>query len=276
MRTINFTKMNGAGNDFILIHSENNKEIFLERDLIKKICHRRKGIGADGVLIVDTKSEYDFDLTYYNSDGSLGSLCGNGARCSIKFALETFLQDKNTTVFNCNGKIYSGGKRGENILFRLLPPKNLKQNININIEDKIFTADFIDTGSPHAVFYWEDIKNGDEEFHEFNIFAFGRKVRFSKEFEPDGTNVNIVNYEDSKFYIRTYERGVESETLACGTGTVAAAILSNLKYNVKPPVKFITVDKDELTVDFVKNNKNFSEITLTGPAKINYIGSYNF
>jgi diaminopimelate epimerase len=275
---IKFIKMNGAGNDFILIDSAKNKDLELDPILIKQMCDRRKGVGSDGILYIKPSSKYDFELEYYNSDGSLGSLCGNGARCSIKYAIDNLTQNRSHTNFLCNGESFSGSRTENGLIkFNLLEPDKLKLNLSIQYNGAKIISHFLDTGSPHVVIFWDEIsKLFKSSFNEFDMTSFGRKIRNAREFYPDGTNVNVIHILESNFYIRTYERGVEDETLACGTGTVAAAIISNEIKKNKPPLTFKTFGNDELIVDFNKNNEKYSKITLTGPAKINYIGHYNF
>lgn len=278
MKKIDFTKINGAGNDFILIDKNKNEKLRLTKDLIKKLCNRRKGIGADGILLVYPSETNDFTLEYYNSDGSLGSLCGNGARCSIKYAFDNFNLKGVSTTFLCNDEIFSGkiGKNDE-ITFNLCNPKKIELNIPILIDNKKIVGHFANTGSPHIVIFWNEIKiNSEMEFHKFDVVKIGRKIRYAKEFQPDGTNVNFIYKENDKLFIRTYERGVEDETLACGTGTVASALIISKVKNVNSPAVFNTRGNDQLTVNFTKKNGNFSKISLTGPVKINYIGTYNF
>jgi len=278
MSKINFTKMNGAGNDFILIDEVNNRNLELSQGLVVTMCNRKKGIGADGVLFIKQNKMHDFELKYYNSDGFLGSLCGNGARCSIKYAMDNFDLDGKSTSFICNNQIYSGSiESSELITFDLLEPSDLKLDVPIKISDTQIFGNFVNTGSPHVVLFWNELSDyNNNSFHEFDLLTFGRNIRHSEEFQPDGTNVNLINIENDMIYIRTYERGVEDETLACGTGSVAAAIIVYLKSKVKPPIIIQTFGEDKLIVDFVENNKKFSKITLTGPAKINYIGAFNY
>lgn len=278
MGTINFTKMNGAGNDFILIDAQKNKNTKINPVLIQKMCDRRKGIGADGILIIDSSLSYDYKLKYYNSDGSLGSLCGNGARCSIKYFIDIYGIDNNVLKFECNNQIYMGKvEKNQLITFYLNEPYDLKLKIVLKLENSEFPIHFINTGSPHAVIFWENYNyNVQDNFFNFNMIKFGKQIRYSKEFQPEGTNVNVICSENGQNYIRTYERGVEDETLACGTGTVAAAIITYLLKKNQPPHIFNTYGNDQLIVNFEVNNDKFSKITLTGPVKINYIGSYNF
>jgi diaminopimelate epimerase len=279
MEKINFIKINGAGNDFILIDADKNKNVTLNSKIIKDLCDRRKGIGADGILLFKSSLTHDFELEYYNSDGSLGSLCGNGSRCSIQYFFNTTKEKKTSTNFLCKGLTYKGKIEKDGLItFFLGNPSDIKLNLNIKINDKEFPAHFINTGSPHAIIFWEDIKKYfQEDFKTFDVNKFGRQIRFLNEFKPEGTNVNFVDKNiDGILYIRTFERGVEEETLACGTGTVASAIVTSIIYNLNSPLTFTTFGNDKLIVNFKKKNDFFTKITLTGPVKINYIGTYNF
>ncbi|MBN1301696.1 MAG: diaminopimelate epimerase [Melioribacteraceae bacterium] len=275
MNRIKFIKYSGAGNDFILIDDDENKEADLTPEKIRKICNRRYGIGADGILLISGSSDYDFTMTYYNSDGSLGSLCGNGARCAIKYAKLSGIFSGNTTKFMCNSEIYSGEVHDFSVVkFNLNQPQRLKHNFKIKILDQLVNASFIDTGSPHVVIDIHDIRRKPEEpgsfyknISELPVVSIGRSVRNHKDFMPEGTNVNFISVEDSNIYIRTYERGVEDETLACGTGSVAAALIVSLNRDLTPPVTLITGGGDKLTVNFDYSNNYFSDVSLTGPAE---------
>jgi diaminopimelate epimerase len=278
MPTIYFTKINGAGNDFILIDKNKNTSLKITPELTRKICDRRKGIGADGVLVINPNKTYDFELEYFNADGSTGTLCGNGARCSIKYFLENYSNKKKETRFLCNNEIFEGKAiSSENIIFYLKDAEDIKLDIAVNLNNQKIIGDFLNTGSPHFVINWENIsKFISGTFRNFDVKELGKKIRFAKEFKPEGTNVNFIKLTNKKNYIRTYERGVENETLACGTGTVAAAIIVSLKTKKELPIEFITFGGDKLKVDYHKINEKKRKISLTGPAKINYIGTYNY
>jgi diaminopimelate epimerase len=276
---IKFTKINGAGNDFILIDAERNEDLLLNNRLIQQLCDRRKGIGADGILFIKSSTTHDFELEYYNSDGSLGSLCGNGSRCSIKYFFDKTEYNKNTANFLCNGLTYNGRIEEDGLItFCMGNPFDLKLNLEVKISGQEFPLHFVNTGSPHVVVFWDYLKKYfEEDFQSFDVKTIGKKIRYSEEFQPEGTNVNFV-YKNTKgnLHIRTYERGVEDETFACGTGTVASALITSMIYNLNPPLSFTTFGNDQLVVNFLKKNDSFTKITLTGPVKFNYIGSYNF
>ncbi|MDX1700820.1 MAG: diaminopimelate epimerase [Melioribacteraceae bacterium] len=275
---MNFTKMNGAGNDFIIIDSINNKPVNLTTERIIELCDRRRGIGADGVLHIQVSEEFDYKLAYFNSNGSLGSLCANGSRCSIKYASENLLNQKKSVSFICNGEVYSGTIiKDDYVKLNLHEPQKIKLNFKIKHSVKDINCNFFDTGSPHAVLFWEDIADiFHKPFMKFDITKFGKEIRNADEFAPEGTNVNLVMIQDDDHFIRTFERGVEDETLSCGTGTVASAIALFLIKNINPPIRFHTFGGEELIVDFAFQNSKINKITLTGPVKINYIGSCNF
>lgn len=275
--SILFTKMDGAGNDFILIDESLNKNFNISAEKIKQICDRRKGIGADGVLLIKENDKLNFELEYYNSDGSLGSLCGNGSRCAINYFYE--FKDKLTKVnFLCGIEIYSGEHLKKDIIkFYLKNPKNLQLNIPIKIGNKTILGSFIDTGSPHVIIFSSELNiKTRKDFNLFDVEKIGREIRFSKQFGKSGTNVNFLKITNSRIYIRTYERGVEAETLACGTGSVASSIITYYVKKIKPPLTLITFGKDKLVVDFSEKKGVINKISLTGPAKINYIGTYFF
>jgi len=279
MKSFLFTKLSGAGNDFILFDEKINPGIYLTAEIINNISKRRTGIGADGVIVISDSIDFDFDADYYNSDGSTGSLCANGARCAIKYAYESGRISKNLTNFKVNGVKYSGEVlNGGNIKFYLNPPSKLKYNFKIKAGGQLINSSYADTGSPHVIIHRKDILKDRaknlvyESLTEIPVYELGKEIRYSKDFAPEGTNVNFIDLLDDTIYIRTYERGVEDETLACGTGSVASAIISYVNYGLKPPIKLIPKSGDLLFVDFVFNNNVFSDLSITGPAKIIFKG----
>ncbi|HRI46720.1 MAG: diaminopimelate epimerase [Ignavibacteriaceae bacterium] len=284
MEKYTFTKMNGAGNDFIMFDLDENPGLRISTEFVKKICSRQYGIGADGVISIRTDDGKDFVMEYFNSDGSLGSLCGNGARCAIKFASlkEKFLG--NETSFICNTTVYNGKiQDSDEVTFYLNQPSKEKYNFKIKAHNQLINASFVDTGSPHIVILITDIlKEGNnpnlsyKNLSDLDVLDIGREIRYSKDFHPDGVNVNFIELYGDKLKIRTYERGVENETLACGTGSVAAAIVANKLYGYVTPVVLETIMGDTLLVEFSRENDAFKNISLTGPAKVNFIGTFEF
>ena len=259
MKNISFTKMSGAGNDFIMIDGDDHPEFLPSVNTIQKLCDRHNGIGADGVILISSSEQYDFVMNYYNADGSTGSLCGNGARCAIKFASDTKRIKDKSAKFLSNNSEYSGEILEDGMIqFNLNPPYDLKKNIQLKAAGKDMTAHFINTGSPHVVIKVKDL-------NKIPVETIGKEIRCLAEFAPGGTNVNFVKIENEEIHIRTYERGVESETLACGTGSVAAAIICHLNGGIKLPVTILPGSKDKLFVNFSLKNDEFSNVSLTGP-----------
>ena len=274
MQNVKFVKMTGAGNDFVVIDNKLNQGLSLSTLNIKELCDRRYGIGADGLITISDSGKYDFLMNYYNSDGSTGSLCGNGARCAIKYANDSERVKKADIKFLSNNAEYSGSVMpGEKYKLNLNSPENLKLNEEIEVFSDKIKYDFINTGSPHIVMDIDNLMNlkisdgiNFSNLNDFPVYKLGKEIRYSKKFYPQGTNVNFISVSSDKIFIRTYERGVEDETLACGTGAVAAAIIGSINYKLTPPVHLITRSGEELIVDFGKDNKKYYDVSLTGPA----------
>jgi len=284
MKKLFFVKMSGAGNDFVILDKGLNPDLVLTASDIKQICDRRNGIGSDGLITIGDSDEYDFLMEYYNADGSTGSLCGNGARCAIKFA-ESFKRLKGKeTKFLSNGIEYLGEVLSDGqikVYFR--QPENLKLNFKVKAGEQLITSHFVNTGSPHVVIdvkeILQDPTNPIRSFSDINdvpVFQIGKEIRNLPEFSPGGTNVNFFSLSEEDIYIRTFERGVEDETLACGTGNVATAIILNKLKGIKAPIKLITRGGDILIVDFNSEEEQIKNITLTGPVKIVFTGEFLF
>jgi diaminopimelate epimerase len=272
MKKYSFVKMNGAGNDFIAFDRDENPELVLTEDFIQKLCNRYFGVGGDGVITVAKTQGADFAMEYYNADGSTGSLCGNGARCAIRFAMEKKKFTSPVVKFVCIGETFEGEViSNETIKFYLQNPTKLQLNFPLSIEGKTVNASFIDTGSPHVVIDVSEFGN-DAELSTFDVAGIGRKLRYHQMFSPGGTNVNFLNVKNNIVHLRTYERGVEAETLACGTGATAAALISYMTAHVKNPVTIIPTSGKKLVVDFAVDDNKISHVSLTGPAEINFAG----
>jgi diaminopimelate epimerase len=271
-----FVKMSGAGNDFIVMDKKLNPSLKLTPEIVRKLCDRRNGIGADGVITINDSVKLDFQMEYFNADGSSGALCGNGARCAIKYAEISGRIRNGNTKFSSNEVLYSGKILDSNkVLLKLNEPVDERLNFTIEAANQLLKVSYIDTGAPHVIIEISDLLNPAvykpySSLDEIPVEVIGREIRYLKEFSPKGTNVNFIKIADNKIYIRTYERGVEAETLACGTGSVAAAVISFRKGKLKPPVSLITRGKDELIVDF--NYKNLSNLSLIGPVRLTFTG----
>ena len=280
MKHFSFTKMSGAGNDFILFDKKINPDIELTSQNIAKMCERRTGIGADGVLLISDLKNFAFEMNYFNADGSTGSLCANGARCAIKYGNESGRISNNKISFMANGVEYYGQLLDNGLVkFFLNRPEKMKQNFKIKAGNQLIPASFVDTGSPHIVIKYNDVLRNPadpnsfySDLASFPVYELGKEIRYHKDFAPEGTNVNFIRVHDGEIDIRSYERGVENETLACGTGSVAAALLIFVKENYKPPIKVHTKSGDELVVDFKIEEQKVQELSLTGPAKIIFNG----
>jgi diaminopimelate epimerase len=257
MATIHFHKYQATGNDFVLIDNRPGKYSFSKAE-IEKICDRRFGIGADGLLLIEKHPTLDFNLIYYNSDGS-ESLCGNGSRAAVKMASSLGMVN-GKTVFNA----FDGLHEAE-----LLSDDLVRLRMNDVKEVGVLGEDFfINTGSPHFIRFVKDLQN-------VNVLDEGRKIRYSERYKPKGTNANFVElHEGNSVFVRTYERGVENETLSCGTGVTAAALASSFKGYLSPIN--IKVPGGELSVEFKTSGSGqtvaFHDIYLIGPAKMVFEG----
>ena len=265
MKTIAFSKMSGSGNDFIVI--ANLKQDLAVSDyplLARQLCRRKLSVGADGLILLEPSNQADFKWRFYNSDGSRAEMCGNGARCAARFAYLNKIADRQLS-FETDAGIIAAEIRGEQVKIRMTDPVELKVDQKIQLAKRIITASFINTGVPHIVVEVDDVNLTD-------VIALGREIRYHGAFSPAGTNVNFVSSLENKgFSIRTYERGVEDETLACGTGCVAAALVLAQKRELPSPVDLIVFSGSLLRVYFSRNHDGFDRIFLEGDARL--IGS---
>jgi diaminopimelate epimerase len=273
MEKIIFTKMSGAGNDFVFIDKKRNNNLSVDVEFVRKICDRRNGVGADGLITIEDSATHNFIMNYYNADGSTGSLCANGARCAILFASESGRLTGNTAEFISNEVEYKGEVISDSeIKFYLNPPKKIKYDFKIKVGGKLINAHFADTGSPHVIIDINESEGFLSSLDNVSVEALGREIRHLPEFSPGGTNVNFIEVKNGAINIRTYERGVEAETLACGTGSVAAAIICFVTKKLSIPVKIIPKSNEKLFVNFDIENSKVRNLSLTGPAKVTFTG----
>ena len=242
---IQFTKMSGSGNDFIIIDNrvpvmDNSKKV----DFVKRVCDRKMSVGADGVIFVENSDKADIKWDFYNDDGSSAEMCGNGGRCVARYAVEKGITSDALTLETVAGVI-AAKVSGASVRVKLTAPENLKQDIVAELNGAQYTIDSLNTGVPHAIIYSDNVEN-------VNVKEVGNGIRFHDVFAPSGTNV-------------------EDETLACGTGTVASALLSSYKNLVKPPVKVETRGGEILKVDF--DPANGSDVYLEGLTRISFEGT---
>jgi diaminopimelate epimerase len=273
MITLPFTKMTGAGNDFVLL---DNIELGVGAQwhkLAPGLCDRRYGIGADGLLVIEPSDKASFRMMYYNADGSYGGMCGNGGRCAAGYVMA-----KHGTAevhFEALDFIYSARKTGSLVSLRMKDPVGFRPSADVPYGGELLKPAFIDTGAPHAVIFIDTLNaNLRSEVETGDLRRIGAAVRFAPAFSPAGTNADFLTMNpDGSVSMRTYERGVEAETLACGTGAVASALCANLLHGSPPPVTVITRSNEKLVVDFRKDGLSVHDVTLTGPADEVYSGT---
>ena len=263
---LDFVKMNGAGNDFVLVDNRAGN-IRLSRDQIVRLCDRHRGVGADGVLILvpcrSGKADWAWD--FYNSDGSSGEMCGNGARCFARFVQKTAGM-KGDFTFETIAGVITAGFSGELVTVNLTKPANLRLNESVPLSTGTATIHSLNTGVPHAVLYVPDADKA-------MIQTLGPEIRRHAHFSPRGTNVNFVQVLGANHIrVRTFERGVEGETLACGTGVCASAMVSARVHKFTSPVKVQVQGGDTLQVSFTDGSDGFDNVRLTGPAQFVFEG----
>ncbi len=255
---IDFCKYQGTGNDFVMINSFKNDSFTIDSKDIATICHRRFGVGADGLILLERSAQYDFKMKYYNADGYEGSMCGNGGRCAFQYAKELGLIDSGAVFEAIDGK-HEAYFVDKNLI-------NLKMQ-DINKVKKTPLGLFIDTGSPHVLIPTENIENKD-------AYNEGKKIRYDNYFAPHGTNVNFYEVKNDAIHLKTYERGVENVTWACGTGSIAVAVGAFVEGLINYSSSIRIVSKGGvLQVSFEHKNNTYNNVWLSGPAQKVFSGS---
>jgi diaminopimelate epimerase len=261
--------MSGSGNDFVMIDVREKQLVLVDISLsefIAKICRRGLSVGADGVILVDYSLKADYAWHYYNADGGEVAMCGNGSRCVARFAYLNHIAPAQHTIETLAGIIHAEvlGKHRDRVRVQLTNPTDFR--LNLSVSGIPTEGHFVNTGVPHVVYFVDDVEKVD-------IIQQGKATRYHSLFSPAGTNANFVQIiHPHQIKIRTYERGVEDETLACGTGAVAAAVISAVLGKLASPVEVVTHCGITLGVDFKQNALSFSEIHLEGDARIIYKG----
>ena len=253
---IDFYKYQGTGNDFIIIDNRINNFPKEDSNFIKELCDRRFGIGADGLMLIENSNSFDFNMVYFNADGNLGSMCGNGGRCIVQFA--KFLEIiNNKTTFEAIGNTYYATIDNDLVSLKMNDVSDIEVHPN---------HIFLNTGSPHHIKFTENVNSLD-------VKSIGEKIRYASPYFEDGTNVNFVEQiNNNTFKVRTYERGVEDETLSCGTGVTAVAIASHAaKKSTEKTINLQTLG-GTLEVSFDKEDNNYRNIVLKGPATFVFKG----
>ena len=266
-RAVRFWKLEGAGNDFLGLDGRAGG-FKLKRQQIADLCDRRRGVGADGVLVVEKPKVRgaDFRMRYYNSDGGEAEMCGNGARCFALLARAVSGRKGNVLRIQTQAGLVTLQIRGQEVQVSMTEPTKLRLGKELVVAGRKVVVDFLNTGVPHAVLFVRSVRSID-------VAKQGRAIRYHSAFAPSGTNVNFVEIgRGNRIHVRTYERGVEGETLACGTGVVASSILSNLRRGLRSPILVTTRGGDHLRVGFSMVNGQARKVTLQGPARIVYRG----
>ena len=265
--TLEFAKMTGAGNDFIVVDDRAMAVQDDARELAKHLCRRRVSVGADGLILVVPSTRCDFRMRYLNADGSEADLCGNGGRCVARFAREFGIAGDSMTFESRSGTHRADIIDGENVRLAMPDPRAMILDVELPLKGERLTVHRINTGVPHAV-------HEVEELEDYPVAEFGRAIREHNAFVPEGTNADFIRVVDgSTIALRTYERGVEDETLACGTGAVAASLIEAARGRVTSPVSVLTRGGPTLVVEFFMSDMGFCNVTLTGEARVVYRGT---
>jgi len=256
---IPFWKMHGAANDFIMVDDRRGIFPVSDRRWISSITSRRTGVGSEGVILIQPSRKADFRMRFFNPDGGEVEMCGNGARCVARLARDIKAAPAKMTIDTVAG-ILSARVKGDNVCLWMTSPKDWRLNRSIKVEGQALRYGFVNTGVPHAVV---EVRNLDK----CDVQKLGAAIRYHRDFAPAGTNANFISVTGPEsIRVRTYERGVEAETLACGTGITASALAAARMGRVKPPVKVTAASGDVLTVDFKLSGDTAENVTLLGPA----------
>lgn len=264
---LSFTKMNGAGNDFVLL--DNRAALLaLDQEQIARVCDRHRGVGADGLLLVEPAANgADFRMRYYNADGGEAEMCGNGARCFARYAKKVSGTSASEISFETQAGVIGAKYLGNLVQIVMSDPHSHRDPQSLDVNGRPLEVHFLNTGVPHAVVFVEDLEG-------VEVVKDGAALRYHPAFAPKGTNANFAQaLGPSRISIRTYERGVEGETLACGTGVCASAILHHLRTGDPAPVSVKVRGGDTLQVGFEKKGDGFHNVTLTGPADFVFDGT---
>ena len=263
---LEFTKMNGAGNDFVLIDNR-AQSIRLTTDQIVRLCHRQRGVGADGLvlLVPATSDQADWRWDFYNSDGSVAEMCGNASRCFARF-VKRLTGANDGITFETGAGVISTRFRGDQVTVGLTPPQGLRLNETMALAAGPQIVHSVNTGVPHAVVF---VPDADQAM----VSTQGAEIRWHPHFAPKGANVNFVQVLGPDLIrVRTFERGVEGETLACGTGVTAAALIAAKVHRFQSPVRVQVQGGDRLEVSFRPAEMTFADVQLTGPAEFVFEG----
>jgi len=265
--SIPFYKMVASGNDFVVV--DNRRGVITDAiAFTRKVCQPHQGAGADGVLLFESSKKANFKMRIINCDGSEAAACGNGFRCIALYAHEILKYSSRMQFESGSGLIEGEVRQGGQVKVQLVKPKIFEMDGTLEIKGNRMSFAFLDTGVPHTVIFVENLDKVD-------VFELGKAIRNHPHFQPFGTNVNFVKVRSKKeIAVRTYERGVENETLACGTGSTASAVMSVLKGHVEAPVNVVTRSGEKLKIDIRKKGAEVANVFLEGKAQFVYKGEY--
>jgi len=264
MKPIPFFKMSGSGNDFIII--DNRASLVPDAHLpalVKGACRRKLSVGADGLILIEPSASVDFKWRFFNADGSVAEMCGNGARCAARFAFLHGIADRKMAFETLAGIIHADVE-DHTVSIRMTDPVDFNAEFDLDLDGEQLRVGSVNTGVPHVVVMVADVEKTD-------VVAMGRRIRYHEQFAPTGTNANFISADSNgRISIRTYERGVEDETLACGTGNVAAALILAHTQGITSPVHLATRSRSTLTVHFSRQADRFQNVFLEGDARVIY------
>lgn len=262
-----FAKMAGAGNDFVVIDNRGGA-VADASELTRRICTRRLSVGGDGLILIEPSARATFRMRYYNSDGSLGEFCGNGTRCAARFAFLSAIAEPRMTIETDAGIVDAEIGADDRVTISLPPPQGFRADRPLAVGATTVRGSSITVGVPHYVIYAGD------DLWKRDVETLGRAIRRHPEMQPAGTNVNFVSVRDAgSIEVRTYERGVEAETLACGSGVVAAVTVSALLGKVRPPVSVLTRSGITLEVSMTLAGGEARDVRLAGDARVVFRGT---
>ena len=263
---IPFTKMSGSGNDFVIIDNRDGRvPDDIKRDFVRKVCTPKSSVGADGVIFIEPSGTVDYKWDFYNSDGSSAEMCGNGGRCVARYAYERGIAPARH-AFETTAGVIEAEVKGPVVKVKLTPPSGFREGLTVSFDGMDYRVDHINTGVPHAIVFSDNVETED-------VQTIGRRIRFHEVFAPAGTNVDLVQKKDGNgLKVRTYERGVEDETLACGTGCVASALVAARRFELPSPVEVETRGGEILKVHIEPANGGEPDVYLEGLTKIAFEG----
>jgi diaminopimelate epimerase len=275
MTRVQFVKVSGAGNDFVLIDNLDGHLGIAWVEFSRAVCDRHRGVGADGLIVLQPTHLAAFEMMYFNADGSAGAMCGNGGRAAVYYFGLRY-SARNSVEFTFGNDRYHAEVKRENVCLSMKNPSIIDANLRLEIAGRELRGYVVDSGAPHVVFPAEQVVRTPEQFDEMDIVSLCRSIRYHGRFAPYGKNVDLIIMRNNEVIMRTYERGVEAETLACGTGAVACAIVANASSGLCSPVHVHTRGGETVTVRFEITYRGYEHVVLEGAANIHFSGTLLF